>query len=89
MEKEILDKKPIRKGTPIGKSDEGYVVSLDENHAYTLNPAAFYIWLLCSGELTVNEIVDKIAEATGIKRTELEEPVNYIVKELLRVKLIE
>ncbi|OYT51456.1 MAG: hypothetical protein B6U76_10980 [Desulfurococcales archaeon ex4484_217_2] len=89
MTEEILGKKPVRRGTPVGRSDEGYIISLDEDHAYTLNPAAFYIWLLCSGELTVNEIIDKVADATGIKREDLKEPVNFIIKELLRVKLIE
>lgn len=88
-QKELLEKKPLRKGTPLGKSEEGYVISLDEEHAYTLNPAAFYVWLLCDGKLTVNDIIDKIAESTGLVRGELEEPISYIVSELLKVNLLE
>ncbi len=83
------EKKPLRKGTPVGKGEEGYIVSLNDEHAYSLNPAAFYVWLLCDGELTVNEIIDKIAKSTGLERSELEEPVKYIVNELVKVNLLE
>ena len=85
---DIGEEKFVRNGTAMGKGDEGYIVSLDEEHAYSLNPAAFYVWLLCDGELTVDEIIDKIAESTGLKRDDLEEPVRLIINELVKVSLL-
>jgi len=84
----IGEEKFVRNGTAVGKGEEGYIVSLDEEHAYSLNPAAFYVWLLCDGELTVNEIIDKIAKSTGLERSELEEPVKLIINELVKVSLL-
>lgn len=91
---EIKAKKPVKKGISVGMEGENYIVALDENIAYTLTAGAFYVWSVCNGEKTVEELVNKLSEElsvdeeTAMSVDELKEPVTVIIGQLLEAGLI-
>lgn len=82
------DMRPIRQGEHVGMEGENYVIALSEEEAYALNPAAYYIWTLCDGVRTVDEIISKVASDLKLEVAEVESPVEAILEALSQAKLI-
>jgi len=82
------DMKPTRQGEHVGMEGENYVIALSEEEAYALNPAAYYIWTLCDGVRTVDEIINKVASDLKLEVAEVESPVEAILDALSQAKLI-
>ncbi len=82
------DIKPLKQGEYVGMEGENYVVALNENEAYALNTAAYYIWTLCDGNRTVGEIINKVASDLKLEVAEVESPVEAIIEALSEAKLI-
>ncbi len=91
---EIKDKKPRRQGMSLGMEGENFIVALDENHAYTLSAGAYYIWMQCTGEKTVEEIIEGLSKElsadpkTAMSVEELQSPVTLILNELMKAGLV-
>lgn len=82
------DMKPLRQGEHVGMEGENYIVALSEEEAYALNPAAYYIWTLCDGVRTVNDIISKVASDLKLEVSEVESPVEAIIEALYQAKLV-
>ncbi len=80
--------KPLKQGEHVGMEGENYVVALGEDEAYALNPAAYYIWTLCDGNRTVNDIINKVADDLKLEASEVESPVEAIIEALSEAKLV-
>lgn len=80
-----------KKGTKLGIDKGDFIVAADEEKAYALAPAVYYIWNLCDGETTVGKIVENLAEniEEEIDMDTLYNAVVDIVDKLLEVNLLE
>ncbi len=92
----VKELKPLKKGSELGFDGQNYLVALSENDVYALASGAYYVWSLCSGEKTVEQLVKDITielssvpeSKENIKEEELREPVAMILEQLARVGLI-
>lgn len=90
----IVAKKPVRQGTELGLSGEEYIVSLGEEKVFALAPAAYYIWSLCDGARSVNDIFEKVkadlkeSGEEGLEDLELKRILAMVLTELDSVGLI-
>lgn len=82
------DIKPQKHGEHVGMEGENYVVAVNDNEAYALNPAAYYIWTLCDGSRTVGDIIAKVADDLKLNVEDVEPPVETILEALSEAKLI-
>jgi methyltransferase-like protein len=80
--------KPLRQGEHVGMEGENYIIAISEEEAYALNPAAYYIWTLCDGTRTVDEIISKVANDLKLDVSEVESPVEAILEALSQAKLV-
>ncbi len=91
---EIKNLKPRRQGISLGMENDNFIVALDENRAYTLTAGAYYVWMQCSGEKTVEEIVKGLSKElsadpeTAMSEDELKPPITIILNELAKVGLV-
>ncbi len=90
----IAAKRPLRQGTEVGLSGEEYIVSLGEEKVFALAPAAYYIWSLCDGVRSVNDILEKVkadlkeSGEEGLEDLELKRILAMVLTELDNVGLI-
>jgi hypothetical protein len=80
---EIKDKKPLKKGQELGEQENYVAVANENGEVYGLSPAVFYVWMMCDGKTTVEEMVSKISKDADIDAEELKEPVAYIISQLV------
>lgn len=85
---EIKSKKPQRLGTELGTDGQNYIIALDEEKAYSLSVAAYYVWALCDGNQTVEELVGRISQELNTSEDEIRDPVVTILEKLTEVGLI-
>jgi len=80
-----------KKGIELGIDKGDFVVAADEEKAYALAPAVYYVWSMCDGETTVGKIVESLAESIEeeIDINTLYNAVVDIVDKLLEVNLLE
>ena len=90
----LAGRKPLKQGSELGISGDEYLVSLDESRIFALAPAAYYIWNLCDGVRSVNEILRKIVEdlresgEQPLEESELKQIIAMVLTELDNVGLI-
>ncbi|MCX8184210.1 MAG: PqqD family protein [Sulfolobales archaeon] len=91
---DIAQKKPLKQGTEMGVSGEEYIVSLGEDRVYALAPAAYYVWSLCDGARSVEDILKKVESdlkesgEEGLGEPELKQILVLVLSELGSVGLI-
>ncbi|MCX8208789.1 MAG: PqqD family protein [Sulfolobales archaeon] len=91
---DIAQKKPLRHGAEMGVSGEEYIVSLGEDRVFALAPAAYYIWSLCDGVRSVEDILEKVESdlkeggEEGLSEFELKHILVLVLSELGSVGLI-
>lgn len=80
-----------KKGAEIGVDKGDFVVAVDEEKAYALAPAVYYVWSMCDGETTVGKIIENLAESIEeeIDTTTLYNAVVDIIDRLVEVNLLE
>lgn len=95
LDKEIVDKymvlkglKPTRNGEFVGVEQNKFYVQVSEEEAYELSPLAFYIWSLCDGEHTVEDIARDISENASVAYHEVIEPLVVVLEEMKKVGLV-
>jgi hypothetical protein len=90
----LAERKPLKQGSELGISGDEYLVSLDESRVFALAPAAYYIWNLCDGIRSVNDILKKVEEdlqESGeqlLEESELKQIIAMVLTELDNVGLI-
>ncbi len=80
-----------KKGTEIGVDKGDFVVAVDEERAYALAPAVYYVWSMCDGETTIGKIIENLAESIEeeIDTGTLYNAVVDIIDRLVEVNLLE
>jgi hypothetical protein len=90
----LAEKRPLKQGSELGISGDEYLVSLDESRVFALAPAAYYIWNLCDGVRSVNDILKKIEDdlresgEQPLEESELKQIIAMVLTELNNVGLI-
>jgi hypothetical protein len=90
----IRELKPSKAGNELGFDGQNYLVALSENDVYALAAGAYYVWSLCDGEKSVEQLVkDIVTELNSISEKkvsedELKEPIASIVDQLAKVGLV-
>ncbi|MEL9997180.1 MAG: PqqD family peptide modification chaperone [Sulfolobales archaeon] len=90
----IRELKPSKTGNELGFDGQNYLVALSENDVYALAAGAYYVWSLCDGEKSVEQLVkDIVTELNSISEKkvsedELKEPIASIVDQLAKVGLV-
>jgi hypothetical protein len=84
----IKDVVPERRGDLIGFERDKFYVALSEEEVYELSPLAYYVWALCSGDLTVEEIAHQISEGADVDINMVIEPLLIVLEELKKAGLV-
>ncbi len=80
---------PIKKGALLGMYGENYIIALgEEENVFMLTPIAYYIWDLCDGESTTNDIVSIVKEELNLDHDDARNVVSIVLKKLNEIGLI-
>jgi ribosome biogenesis protein Nip4 len=85
----IKDLKPMHKGDFIGVEQDKFYVSLSEEEVYELSPLAYYVWAMCDGEHTVEDMANDISQNANIEFNRVVEPLIIVLDEMKKVGLVE
>ncbi|MCQ4449330.1 MAG: PqqD family protein [Sulfolobales archaeon] len=87
---EIKDAKPQKRGKVVDvlEDQDSYVIQLDENKIFQVASIAYYVWEMCDGTKTVQDIVGEISRAANLSEAEVSGPVTQILEELSKAELI-
>jgi hypothetical protein len=87
---EIKGAKPQKRGKVVDvlEDQDSYVIQLDENKIFQVASIAYYVWEMCDGTKTVQDIVDEISRAANLSEAEVSGPVTQILEELSKAELI-
>ncbi|BDB98908.1 MAG: PqqD family protein [Saccharolobus sp.] len=87
---EIKDKRPKKVGELVDKSEEGdnYIVKVSDDKIYELAPIAYYIWAMCDGNRSVNDIVTELSREANLDESQVRDPVVMVLDELEKASLI-
>ncbi|MEM0453601.1 MAG: PqqD family protein [Sulfolobales archaeon] len=92
----VKELKPLKAGNELGFDGQNYLIALSESDVYALAAGAYYVWSLCSGEKTVEQLVKDITAELStasegkekVEEDELKEPVAMILEQLAKVGLV-
>ncbi|MCY0849159.1 PqqD family protein [Sulfuracidifex metallicus] len=98
---EVKEKKPTKKGEFLEMAEDGqnFMIKLGDDKVFEVHPIAYYVWSLCDGSTSVENIVNKIEEElkkesedegkeNEINKEQLIQPVVTILNELEKASLI-
>jgi len=85
---EIKTLKPSRQGVFLGEENEKFYVAKTEEEVYELSALAYYVWLLCDGEHTVEDMVSKMSQDVKVSEEEVIEPLVIALDSLSHAGLI-
>ena len=85
---EMKNLKPVRQGTFVGEEGEKFYVAKSEEEVYELSPLAYYIWLLCDGEHTVEEVAHTLSRDVDVELEDVIEPLIAVLESLHNVQLV-
>ncbi|QKR00493.1 PqqD family protein [Metallosphaera tengchongensis] len=87
---DIKDKKPRREGEYIEKSEDGekFIIKLAEDRVYEVAAVAYYIWAMCDGDKTVNDIIQEISKEAQIEEDQIRAPIVAVLEQLQEAALI-
>jgi len=86
---EVRSTKPTRRGNFLGVEEDKFYVAVSEEEVYELSPLAYYIWALCDGEHTVEDMAHNISENANVEYYKVIEPLLVVLDEMRKVGLIE
>lgn len=84
----LRDKKPLRQGIFVGEEGEKFYVAKNEQEIYELSALVYYVWLICDGEHTVEQLVERMSKDIQVDKNELLEPILLALEGLSKVDLI-
>ena len=87
---EVKDLKPQKIGEFIDRTEdgEGYIVKVSDDKVYELAPIAYYVWELCDGEKTVEQIITQISTEANLPIEQVRDPILMVLDELQKNSLI-
>ncbi len=88
MWEEIRDKKPVRQGVFLGEEEEKFYVAKSEKEIYELSALVYYVWLICDGEHSVEELAQRMSKEVDVAYEEVLEPLIIALNSLSNVELV-
>lgn len=88
MWESLKDKKPLRQGFFIGEENEKYYVAKSEEEVYELSALVYYVWLICDGEHTIEQLADQMSKDINIELDQIIEPLLLAINSLNKVELL-
>ncbi len=90
---EIKNKKPLKQGMELGVENDNYLVGISEDRIYSLSLSAFYVWQLCDGSKSVEDLIGRVIEdlktsPQELKESELKDILTLILGQLQEAELI-
>jgi len=87
---EIKGAKPQKRGKVVDvlEDQDSYVIQLDENKIFQVASIAYYVWEMCDGTRTVQDIVGEISKEANLSEAEVSGPITQILEELSKAELI-
>ncbi len=85
---EMRGLKPKRQGVYLGEESEKFYVALSEDKVYELSALAYYVWLLCDGDHTVNDIANRMSNDVKLELSEIVEPLIMALNSLSEAGLV-
>lgn len=87
---DIKDRKPRREGEYMDKSEDGekYIIKLSEDKIYEVAAVAYYIWAMCDGDRTVDQIIQEISKEAQIEEDQIRGPIVAVLEQLQEASLI-
>lgn len=85
----VKESKPVRQGEFIGVEENKFYVELGEETIYELSPLAYYIWALCDGDHTIEQIAQDISVNASVELSEVIEPLVIVLDEMKKAGLVE
>jgi aminopeptidase-like protein len=85
---DMKELKPKRLGVYLGEESEKFYVALSEDKVYELSALAYYVWLLCDGEHTVNDIANRMSNDVKLELSEIVEPLVMALNSLSEAGLV-
>ncbi len=89
----IRNKRPVKQGVELGIEGDNYLVGISEEKIYSLTLSAFYVWQLCDGTRSVEQLVGRVMEdlkeaSQEISENELRDILTLILGQLHEAELI-
>lgn len=85
---EIKNKKPMRLGEFVGGEENSFYVAKSENEVYELSPLAYYVWMVCDGDHTVEELIKAASEEIDVDENDIIEPFIIALTSLVKAELV-
>ncbi|MGC9122242.1 MAG: PqqD family protein [Thermogladius sp.] len=85
---EIRGLKPLRQGSFLGEEGEKFYVAKSEEEVYELSPLAYYVWLLCDGEHTVEDVANTLSSEVNMPLEDIVEPLVEVLESLHGAQLV-
>lgn len=87
---EVKAMKPNKIGEFVDTTEDGsnYIVKLSDEKVYELAPIAYYIWDMCDGQKTVEDIVSQVSKEASLPIEQVKDPVVAILDELMKADLV-
>lgn len=96
LDKNIVDKyfgikglKPQRRGEFLGVEQDKFYIAVSEDEVYELSPLAYYVWALCDGDHTVEDMASDISENANVEYSQVIEPLLIVLDEMRKAGLVE
>lgn len=88
MYEEVKGKKPLRLGELIGGEENSFYIAKSEEEVYELSPLAYYVWMICDGEHTVEELIRSASEEIDVEESDIIEPFMIALTSLMKAELV-
>jgi len=91
---DIKSERPLKQGSSLSMEGENYIVALDRERVFSLTPGAYYVWMKCNGEKTVEDLINDMSKelsenpGTAMSIDELKTPVTVIINQLIDAGLL-
>jgi hypothetical protein len=87
---DIKLKYPKKIGEVIAKSEDGenYIIKVSDDKIYEVVPIAYYVWEMCDGNHTVEQIVGEISKEAGLPVEQIKDTIALIIGELEKASLV-
>lgn len=86
---ELKERKPTRRGNFLGVEEDKFYVAVSEEEVYELSPLAYYVWALCDGDHTVEDMARNISENANVEYHQVVEPLILVLDEMKRAGLVD
>lgn len=82
--------KKLKKKGKLAKTQEGEAVMVNERgEAVAADEVVIVLWNMCDGNVTSEDLVNVVVERTDKEKSQIDEPVKRVIKDLEKYGLLE